>query len=115
MTLRLIQDLTSSSEDKSPEEITKQILQITPIIPGQTLDRRFSIPSRKGTTSAPQVAHSNQAESNLDGAGEERDVVTDVANLNLNSKSQGRQGNPDPLKRHDSQTNEIDEFHDARS
>jgi hypothetical protein len=40
------QSLTSCSDGKGPEEVTKQILQIHAILPGQKPDRQFSIPVR---------------------------------------------------------------------
>jgi hypothetical protein len=130
------------SDGKTPEEITKQVLAITQIVPGQNQDKRFSIPSRKSTTQVPQadqqpddtqksLAQSN-APSQSDAppqndapvaataapkehhASEEtRDVVPDLADLNINAKF--RPTPPGPVRRQDSQTNDIDEFHDAKS
>jgi hypothetical protein len=44
------QEFIGSSDGKTPEEITKQILQVAAILPGQKPDERFSIPSRKNTS-----------------------------------------------------------------
>lgn len=41
--------INANVDGKTPEEQTKQILQIAAIIPGQDLQRRFSIPSRKNS------------------------------------------------------------------
>jgi hypothetical protein len=43
------QFLTSNSDGKSPEEVTKQILQIHAILPGQKPERQFNIPVRSNS------------------------------------------------------------------
>ncbi|EOD46720.1 Oxysterol-binding protein [Neofusicoccum parvum] len=78
----------------TPEEQTKQILNIAAILPGQTVQRRFSIPERK---IEPQ---DNQTEDLIDfGQNDEP-----AANPKRGS-----------VARKDSDTNSIDEFHDAES
>ncbi len=44
------------SDGRTPEEQVKQILQIAPILPGQTPDRRFSIPERHPRSEQVQPA-----------------------------------------------------------
>lgn len=51
-----------SRDGKTPEEVTKQILQIHAILPGQKPDRQFNIPSRTNSlkptrTNEPAATH----------------------------------------------------------
>jgi hypothetical protein len=115
------------SDGKSPEEISKQIMAIIPVVTGQTLDRRFSIPSRKSTQSVTQLNDFNTSQKSAeeepskpalkttDEGVEADDVVNHMAKLNVKSDPQPKASNADLIRRHDSQTDEIDEFHDARS
>jgi hypothetical protein len=138
-----------TSDGKTPEEITKQVLAITQIVPGQSQDKRFSIPSRKNTSTtdqpdddaqkqaapsqappsqAPQQSETSQKNAPVAAAAppppaaaaevhpsseETRDVVPEMADLNIGAKFQSSP--PGPVRRTDSQTNDIDEFHDAKS
>lgn len=57
--------LTEIRDGKTPEEITKQILQIHAILPGQRPERQFSIPSRTNSmqqTSTMQSIAPTQSE-----------------------------------------------------
>jgi hypothetical protein len=102
-------------------------MAIIPVVPGQTLDRRFSIPSRKSTNSVLQLNDISPSQSNTQeepkdplptttdrGAGSD-DIVNNMAKLNVTSNSQLKSTDVDLIRRHDSQTNEVDEFHDAIS
>lgn len=48
------------SDAKTPAEQVEQILQIAAILPGQTLTRKFSIPSRSGTTNTKRLPPTQQ-------------------------------------------------------
>jgi hypothetical protein len=63
----------------------------------------------------PQAPKQETTQPNNTTDKEEADTVSNnLENLSLkHSKSQTKPTNPDPIRRHDSQTNEIDEFHDA--
>ncbi|CAI6334725.1 unnamed protein product [Periconia digitata] len=47
-------------DGKTPEQQVEQILQIAAILPGQTLTRKFSIPSRSGTANTSRVPPAQQ-------------------------------------------------------
>ncbi|OJD36737.1 oxysterol binding protein [Diplodia corticola] len=79
----------------TPEEQTKQILNIAAILPGQTVERRFSIPGRK-----TESQHQNQTE--------------DLIDFGQHDASTAKTG-PGSLERKDSDTNSVDEFVDAES
>lgn len=83
------------SDGTTPEEQTKQILNVTAILPGQTVDRRFSIPERK-CDPAPQ----NQTD--------------DLIDFGQNDEP-AKRPRPGSVERKDSDTNSIDEFVDAES
>jgi len=125
--------INAKIDGKTPEELTKQVLSITQIVPGQSQDRRFSIPSRRNTADTSQVekptpqpkqsAVNREQPSQNDeveqqavqnhAQEETRDKVPDLADLNISGKFQ--QAVIGTMKRQDSETNEIDEFHDAKS
>jgi hypothetical protein len=166
---RLTVYLTNSCSDgQTSEELTKQILSIAPILPGQTVDRRFSIPERSSLNTsqvgsqASQVPSQDQQRNVANGdlidvqpdpvprpvtvGAEHQSVpaiqrdppgvirqpeVKEQAHVAELSEGVGRLGvneNPPPkvsrfdghsrspsLKRMDSETQAVDEFHDAES
>ncbi|OMP86509.1 Oxysterol-binding protein-like protein OBPa [Diplodia seriata] len=79
----------------TPEEQTKQILNIAAILPGQTVERRFPIPERK-----TESQHQNETE--------------DLIDFGQHDASTAKTG-PGSLERQDSDTNSVDEFVDAES
>lgn len=83
------------SDGTTPEEQTKQILNVTAILPGQTVDRRFSIPERKC-----DPALQNQTDDLIDFG---------------QSDEPAKRPQPGSVERKDSDTNSIDEFVDAES
>jgi hypothetical protein len=94
-----------------------QIMQITAILPGQSPPKRFTIPSRKSS-----VAQSVQAENvptrdgltgqaQVPGNGRADAVTTSLKDLDVNSSERATEHVP--VRRMDSQTSEVDEFHDA--
>lgn len=143
-------------DGKTPEEQTKQILKIYAILPGQRLDRQFSIPSRKSSmnhlpSNQGQDSHPHSDPQQGEPQGQ---IMGDLIDLSdpvtrpqedpkpnpsvgdagdKHAKHQDswgrREDNPPPkllvdqsqmpqsegLKRLDTQTQEEEEFHDARS
>jgi len=121
-------------DGKTPEEQTKQILQIAAILPGQKPDSRFSIPSRKNSSSAPldsmhklslsddqdttSTQHPASIASNNGAAGAPQvsrsprrpKTMESVEEENIDTES-----SRDAIRRQDSQTNDMDVFHDAES
>ncbi|KAF2669492.1 Oxysterol-binding protein [Microthyrium microscopicum] len=154
--------LNAKIDGKTSDEQIKQILRIAPILPGQALDRRFSIPSRQNTSSPslsrqhtatqlnphpehpdaqqpsqaqqPPEAQQSQAQEPSQaqqphGAGGELSHVAlheKLRNMDINHAQGFTQGLGQqaavpaavshlkrPIVRQDSQTEEVDEFHDA--
>jgi hypothetical protein len=158
----------SHSDGQTSEELTKQILSIAPILPGQKADSRFSIPERSSfktsqdDSQTPQVTSEQEQKSATNGdlidlqeepvprpvtVGAEHQSVPSIQGdppgavkpqetkdrTSLIDLSEGMQGlgvneNPPPkssrfdghtrtpsLKRMDSETQAVDEFHDAES
>jgi hypothetical protein len=156
------------SDGHTSEELTKQILNIAAILPGQQVDRRFSIPERKSSGTSrvdsqdQQVVSQKQQDNNTDdnlidlqadpapqqegatakkqglpavqkdllGAVEQPDAVekTNLVELSDGVQKLGVNENPAPrasrfeeppqspsLRRMDSETQAVDEFHDAES
>jgi hypothetical protein len=106
-------------------------LQLASILPGQTADKRFSIPSRKSTYDTnearaepapkedPQPSSEPKEqpapvkkEENLPPVDETFLATGDLSKLTISDEEKRRAGK---LIRLDSQTNEMDEFSDARS
>jgi hypothetical protein len=102
--------LTRSSDGKTAEERTRQVLQIATILPGQAPDRRFSIPSRRSTASIGRVeSHwSTNAPASTAEEGEDQATALDV------SKEQAAEKEPGTVRRLDSETNDVDVFQDAQ-
>jgi hypothetical protein len=122
--------LTSGRDGSTPEEQKKQILQITAILPGQSPPKRFTIPSRKSSAAAEssnpvplqtesiptQDDPGKQAQVPEDGPkydGRADAVTASLKGLDVNSFE--RTVEHVPVRRMDSQTSEVDEFHDAES
>ncbi|KAF2430461.1 hypothetical protein EJ08DRAFT_612544 [Tothia fuscella] len=163
--------INAKVDGQSPEELTKQILSIAAILPGQQVDRRFSIPERKAPLQVSSVQGSTDAQvsstqieqgqnsTNGDlidtdpghvlrppttGAGQHNDILPAIQNnppgapqtagaagkkTNLEKLADGTQKAPlsgsrghggggselPSLRRMDSETNAVEEFHDAES
>lgn len=82
------------SDGATPAEQTKQILEVAAILPGQTVQRRFSIPERK----------IEQPQNHTD------DLIDFGQNDQPTLKVQ-----PGAVARKDSDTHSLDEFVDAES
>jgi hypothetical protein len=118
-------------DGKTPEERTKQVLQITTILPGQTPDRRFSIPSRRSTASISKVESAKSANpeklvAEEDEGQQEEAPLVDVSEAAVEDKGDADggveeaavppTGKPaETVRRLDSETNDVDEFLDAHS
>lgn len=81
------------SDGATPEEQTKQILDIAPILPGQKPQRRFSIPEKSTTTTTT--------------------ANDDLIDFGQNDHKNGSV--PGSLVRKDSDAGSMDEFVDAES
>jgi hypothetical protein len=115
--------LTSSRDGSTPEEQTMQIMQITAILPGQSPPKRFTIPSRKSSVAAespkPQSVQAENVptrdgltgQAQVPGNGRADAVTTSLKDLDVNSSERATEHVP--VRRMDSQTSEVDEFHDA--
>jgi oxysterol-binding protein-related protein 8 len=120
--------LTSGRDGSTPEEQTTQIMQITAILPGQSPPKRFTIPSRKSSVAAEssksQVVQTENVPTQDDPAkqaqvpgnglkydGRADTVTASLKDLDINSSD--RTTEHVPVRRMDSQTSEVDEFHDA--
>ncbi|KAF2755250.1 putative oxysterol binding protein [Pseudovirgaria hyperparasitica] len=135
--------INAKIDGKTPEEQTKQILQIAAIIPGQSPDRKFSIPLHKASISdQPTTNKSEVASDDLIDFGQSEPSATQPATRGIHPKGHAptssnvdllqeplqpttnRLRNPgsptstaskDSLKRRDSETDDLDEFVDAES
>ncbi|KAF2404361.1 putative oxysterol binding protein [Trichodelitschia bisporula] len=118
--------LSAKIDGKTPEERTKQILSIYAILPGQDPPQRFVIPSRRESLANSPVLRAKQPHGGqppqeqpiTEGTQHPDAVSEDMAKLNLAQPARGHAVDDDsmashPVRRHDSQTNDIDEFHDA--
>ena len=121
--------LTRTSDGKTPDEQTKQILQIATILPGQEVDKRFSIPSRKSTMSVTENAapaapaptegekdeptKSEDAKPSEPPSADDTYLLTgDLSKLKVDDDARKKAG---IISRMDSQTNEMEMFSDAQS
>jgi hypothetical protein len=104
----------------------KQVLQITPILPGQAPDRRFSIPSRRSTASMSRVeSHrsTNPPDSTAEEVEDEKRPEPDGATPLAETPGDGGDGGLEkvatepgkPVRRLDSETSDVDVFQDAQS
>ncbi|KAF2090161.1 Oxysterol-binding protein [Saccharata proteae CBS 121410] len=92
-------------DGSTPEEVTKQILSIAPILPGQTSEQ-YNIPARKDTNAS---AHASGSGDLID-FGQNDNVPTTQDPRHLSRKD-----NPRSVVRKDSDTQDLDEFVDAES
>lgn len=124
--------LNSRIDGKTPEEMTKQILAVAPILPGQKSQAAFEIPQepphRKSTPLAPPQ-HATAPNDNLIDFDDPPEAKNDapvnqishkMAGIGLQepllptSKSSASDAQGNPIKRTDSTTSEVDAFFDAR-
>jgi len=110
-------------DGKTPEERTKQILQIATILPGQKPDRRFSIPSRRSTASITQVESHKSTNALLPATAnneEQSNALIDTTEARKGQIGAGVEANQldkltSVVRRQDSETNDVDVFLDADS
>ncbi|OAL57353.1 hypothetical protein IQ07DRAFT_33712 [Pyrenochaeta sp. DS3sAY3a] len=109
--------INAKVDGKTPEEQTKQILQIHAILPGQKPERQFNIPSRTNSLNrVPTITSTKNAHSeshHLPTSQEE--VMNDLSGLNLDDKLTPSNSLPRDVKTVDAQNQPITPTHTPTS
>lgn len=109
--------LILGSDGKTPEEQTKQILQIHAILPGQKPERQFNIPSRTNSLNrVPTITSTKNAQSESHHLPtSEEEVTNDLTGLKLDDKLAPSNSLPRDVKTVDAQNQPITPIHKPTS